>query len=60
VIEQRQGNLCYLQCTHLSQFPAITYGVFTRLGGSSQAPFHSLNAALSGGDNVDNDVNNAC
>jgi len=58
VIEQRQGNVCYLQFNHLSQFPELTHGVFTRLGGYSQAPFHSLNTALSGGDNVDNVVRN--
>ena len=58
MIEQQQGNVCYLQFNHLSQFPEITHGVFTRLGGYSQAPFHSLNAALSGGDNFDNVVHN--
>jgi YfiH family protein len=58
VIEQRQGDVRYLQFNHLSQFPELTHGVFTRLGGYSQAPFHSLNAALSGGDNFDNVIRN--
>jgi len=58
VIEQRQGDVRYLQFNHLSQFPELTHGVFTRLGGYSQAPFHSLNAALSGGDNFDSVIRN--
>ncbi len=58
MIEQRQGDVCYLQFNHLSQFPELIHGVFTRLGGYSQAPFHSLNAALSGGDSFDNVVRN--
>lgn len=58
MIEQRQGDVCYLQFNLLSQFPELTHGVFTRLGGHSQPPFHSLNAALSGGDNFDNVIGN--
>lgn len=58
MIEQRQGDVCYLQFNQLSQFPELTHGVFTRLGGYSQAPYHSLNAALSGGDSFDNVVRN--
>jgi YfiH family protein len=58
VIEQRQGDVRYLQFNHLSQLPELTHCVFTRLGGYSQAPFQSLNAALSGGDNFDNVIRN--
>jgi len=58
VIEQRHSDLCYLQFSHLIQFPEIAHGVFTRLGGYSQDPYRSLNISLSNGDNLDNVMHN--
>jgi len=58
VIEQRQDETCYFQFNHLSQFPELIQGVFTRLGGYSQAPYQSLNVAFSSGDDADNVLRN--
>jgi polyphenol oxidase len=58
VIEQRQGDVCYLQFNLLAQFPELTHGVFTRLGGYSRGPYRGLNISMSGGDNPDNILRN--
>lgn len=58
MIEQQHGNLCYLQFNHFLQFPEITHGVFTRLGGYSQPPYQGLNISFSSGDSLDNVVRN--
>lgn len=47
MIEQRCGDLRYLQFQHFSQFPALRHGVFTRQGGCSQEPYKSLNTSTS-------------
>ena len=58
MIEQRQGDVCYLQFNLLAQFPELTHGVFTRLGGYSQGPYRGLNISMSGSDNPDNVLRN--
>ena len=58
MIERQHGEVCYFQFNHLSQFPAITHGVFTRLGGYSQAPYRGLNVSFSGGDNFEHVIRN--
>lgn len=49
MIEQQYGDACYMQFDQYQQFPALVHGVFTRAGGYSQAPYHSLNVSLSSG-----------
>ena len=44
MIEQRHGEVRYLQFSHFQQFPAITHGVFTRHGGYSTTPYSGLNS----------------
>ncbi len=58
MIEQRRDNACYLQFSHYLQFPEITHGIFTRLGGYSPDPFQGLNTALSVGDSLENVLRN--
>jgi len=58
VIEQWQGEVCYLQFRHYLQFPEITHGIFTRLGGYSQTPYWGLNASFSSGDSFENVIRN--
>lgn len=47
LIEQRRGAIRYLQFNQYQQFPDLVHGVFTREGGYSQPPYHSLNVSLS-------------
>ena len=49
MIEQRYGSACYMQFDQYGQFPGLVHGIFTREGGYSQAPYHSLNVSLSSG-----------
>jgi YfiH family protein len=58
LIEQERENACFLQFSNLLSFPEITHGVFTRLGGFSEAPFNGLNVSLSTGDNADDVLRN--
>lgn len=61
MIEQYYENIRYLQFDHLRQFPELIHGIFTRQGGYSSAPYHSLNtsAPRSGsGDNIEDVVRN--
>jgi YfiH family protein len=53
ILTQKNG-LSFFQFPHLSQFPEIRHGIFTRQGGISPSPFDSLNTALSVGDDVSN------
>ncbi len=48
----RQNGLAFYQFPHLSGFPEIHHGVFTRKGGDSGGPFAELNTALSVGDDA--------
>lgn len=61
MIEQQRDDLRYLQFSHYLQFPDLIHGVFTRLGGCSQAPYQSLNTStspLKPGDSIDNVIRN--
>jgi len=58
VIEQQHGDVRYMQFTHYLQFPELTHGIFTRLGGFSKTPYHSLNASFSSGDILDSVIRN--
>lgn len=49
MIEQQCGDACYMQFGQYTQFPEVIHGIFTRHGGYSQPPFHSLNVSLSSG-----------
>ena len=46
MIEQHKDEICYLQFAHLTQFPEIAHGAFTRLGGYSTAATWGLNASF--------------
>ncbi len=46
MIEQHRDEICYLQFAHLTQFPEIAHGAFTRLGGYSTASTWGLNASF--------------
>ncbi len=50
MIEQQCGDVCYMQFGQYQQFPELVHGIFTREGGFSQPPYHSLNVSLSSGD----------
>lgn len=52
MISQRHNDLKFFRFQNLSLFPELRHGIFTRNGGASQAPFHSLNTALSVGDDT--------
>jgi YfiH family protein len=58
LIEQRRDNACFMQFSHYLQFPEITHGVFTRLGGYSTTPYKGLNASFSTGDSLENVTRN--
>jgi len=49
LIENRSGAACYMQFEQYEQFPELVHGIFTREGGYSQPPYHSLNVSLSSG-----------
>ncbi|GCE14117.1 peptidoglycan editing factor PgeF [Tengunoibacter tsumagoiensis] len=59
MIEQQ---LSFLQFDLYQQFPELTHGVFTRLGGVSQAPYASLNTSTPprgvNGDSINNVIHN--
>jgi YfiH family protein len=44
------GSLVYYQFDSLLPFPEVSHGVFTRLGGHSRSPWHSLNTGHTVGD----------
>lgn len=62
MIEHQYNQLRYLQFNHYQQFPELIHGIFTRQGGSSQAPYASLNTSTSlkgeHKDSVDNVTHN--
>lgn len=49
MIEQRRGDACYMQFGLYASVPRLVHGIFTRKGGYSQPPYHSLNVSLSSG-----------
>jgi polyphenol oxidase len=58
LIEQQQGEVRYMQFSHYLQFPEITHGSFTRLGGYSKTPYWGLNVSYSIGDDFENVLRN--
>jgi YfiH family protein len=58
LIEQQREHASFLQFKQYLQFPEITHGVFTRLGGYSSRPYAGLNVSYSTGDKFDNVVRN--
>ncbi len=59
MIEQQSGGACYMQFDQYQHFPELVHGIFTRQGGYSQAPYHSLNVSLSsGGERYEDAVRN--
>lgn len=50
---QQQG-LAYYQFDALAGTPGLAHGIFTRLGGSSENEFQSLNVGITVGDNIAN------
>lgn len=46
----QKNGLSFYQFDHLSRFPELCHGVFTRKGGNSVGPFVSLNTAVNVGD----------
>src|SRR5258708_28152222 len=47
-----------MQFSHYLQFPEITHGSFTRLGGYSKTPYWGLNVSYSIGDDFENVLRN--
>lgn len=50
MIEEQYAGACYMQFGQYRQFPELVHGIFTRAGGYSQPPYHSLNVSLSSGE----------
>ncbi len=50
LVRRHDNGLAYYQFEDLLAFPGVIHGVFTRIGGVSPAPFATLNASLSVGD----------
>jgi YfiH family protein len=50
LILRNKNGLAYYQFEHLAAFPEIQHGIFTRVGGCSQAPFQRLNVSFTVGD----------
>ncbi|MFW6373334.1 MAG: peptidoglycan editing factor PgeF [Thermodesulfobacteriota bacterium] len=53
MIQVEQNGVPFLQFPHLARFSALRHGVFTRRGGCSDPPFHSLNVGRETGDAED-------
>ncbi|RJP87684.1 MAG: peptidoglycan editing factor PgeF [Desulfobacteraceae bacterium] len=53
MIVSQKNSLCYFTFSKFVPFSGIRHGIFSRIGGFSQIPFHSLNAGLSVGDSPD-------
>ncbi|GCE05386.1 peptidoglycan editing factor PgeF [Dictyobacter aurantiacus] len=61
MIERQYEDVRYLQFSHYSPFSELTHGVFTRVGGFSEAPYSSLNTSApprGGGDTFPNVIRN--
>ncbi|HAO22651.1 MAG TPA: peptidoglycan editing factor PgeF [Desulfobacteraceae bacterium] len=58
MILNHKNGMSFFQFPNLARFPELWHGVFTRHGGVSPSPFHSLNTALSVGDDVNNPYQN--
>ncbi len=53
MILREKSGVPYLQFPNLSSLPSIHHGIFTREGGSSKAPYSSLNISYNVGDQKD-------
>jgi polyphenol oxidase len=53
MIQIEKNGVPFLQFPHLARFSALRHGVFTRRGGCSDPPFHSLNVGRGTGDAED-------
>lgn len=49
MIERHCKDACYMQFGLYAPVPRLVHGIFTRQGGYSQPPYHSLNVSLSSG-----------
>jgi polyphenol oxidase len=49
-----RNGIVYYQFEILSEFPELVHGIFTRVGGVSPAPYHSLNVGAGVGDSREN------
>ncbi len=62
LIERQFGDVCFLQFSHFLQFPEMTHGVFTRMGGYSDGIYRGLNTSTPprgiGGDSTINVARN--
>ncbi len=62
LIEQQFGDVRFLQFSHFQQFPEMTHGVFTRVGGYSEGVYRGLNTSTPprglNGDSIVNVVRN--
>ena len=47
---RHRGGTTFLQFPHLARFDGLWHGIFTRHGGDSREPYHSLNVGLGIGD----------
>jgi YfiH family protein len=54
LIDRQQGRVQYVQFGHFLQFPELTHGIFTRLGGYSKDPYWGLNVSFTTGDAIEN------
>ncbi|MBF0120713.1 MAG: peptidoglycan editing factor PgeF [Desulfobacterales bacterium] len=48
---KKYKDVSFFEFTSLSKFPEITHALFTRLGGFSEPPYHTLNLSFGVGDN---------
>jgi polyphenol oxidase len=58
MIHRHTHNLFYLQFPHLSEYPDIRHGIFTRQGGFSKGCYQGLNVGMGNGDNVSHVLQN--
>jgi len=58
MIEIQKNGLSFFQFPNLAKYPGICHGIFTRNGGLSQKPYHSLNVSINVGDAETNVINN--
>lgn len=50
MILRQQNGIFYFQFHHLSEFPELRHGIFTRLNGESRLPYDGLNVGFNPGD----------
>ena len=58
MIEQRYGEVRFVQFGHLLRFPDLIHASFTRMGGYSKTPYSGLNVSYSVGDDFENVLHN--